>query len=517
MSKWGKISYLVSGLSLVVLFIARFILGGWIGILWAPLILFFVALIAAWAIDYKFYLEFFTMRTTKHGMNMGSLIVMALVLVVAVNYFSIRYNKTIDLTEEKLHSLSEQSVQVLNDLKDDVKVLVFYRGARDNEAKNNIKQRFQLFLDSSPKLKYQTIDALVDAAKAKEYLKSTSQATVFLEVGSRRTEVQEPFDEEKITSALIKVTRANANKVYFLTGHGEKDIDGQGQKGLKELKNALEGANFTVAKLNLLKGDAMPTDTDSVVAIIGPELPLLDSELQQLRSFARQGGKFLLALDPGQRHQLANLTKTFGVEFKNNYIISDRVQLLGMGTIAALGTEFSLESNATKKFESQNNYAIFILASEVVRAPDAPTDLRFIDLVKSEPSAFQIPELKQGLKPGERKAYTLAVSVDGSLDKKPEGAPEASKEKSFSAIIYGDSEFMSDEVLYQGVNRDLIMNSFAHLVQDEGLISIRPKQPKGSQLTMTRNQQIGAVAAGVSLPLLLIIGAGVFWYRRKNL
>ena len=61
--------------------------------------------------DARFYLEFLTMRTTKHGMNMGALILMAVVALVSINFLAVRYEKKFDWTSERLNSLSDQSLK----------------------------------------------------------------------------------------------------------------------------------------------------------------------------------------------------------------------------------------------------------------------------------------------------------------------------------------------------------------------------------------------------------------------
>ena len=58
MSRWGTISWLVCGLSLVIVVVARYILGGWHDFLWAPLVIGLLTFIAAFVVDFRFYLEF---------------------------------------------------------------------------------------------------------------------------------------------------------------------------------------------------------------------------------------------------------------------------------------------------------------------------------------------------------------------------------------------------------------------------------------------------------------------------
>ena len=54
-----------------------------------------------------------------------------------------------------------------------------------------------------------------------------SYGTVALEStlkdGEKKQEKIQDLDEEKLTNALIRVTRPGKRVVYFLKGHGEKD------------------------------------------------------------------------------------------------------------------------------------------------------------------------------------------------------------------------------------------------------------------------------------------------------
>ena len=62
----------------------------------------------------------------------------------------------------------------------------------------------------------------------------------------------------------------------------------------------------------------------------------------------------------------------------------------------------------------------------------------------------------------------------------------------------------------------MALNTMAYLARESDLISIRPKDPVGTKLIMTTTQKGVVVVAGISLPLVLLIFSGVFWYRRRN-
>lgn len=104
-----------------------------------------LSFVFALAVDYKFYFEFLSMKTTKHGMNMGVLILLSLVLIVAVNFLGLRFDKTFDVTKEKINSLSDQSVALVSGLKDEMKVLIFYKGKELKDRARDIKNDFRLY------------------------------------------------------------------------------------------------------------------------------------------------------------------------------------------------------------------------------------------------------------------------------------------------------------------------------------------------------------------------------------
>ena len=100
MSKWGLASLTIATLCLIIVLVARFILGGWLDMLWFPLGMGIVSFSVLIITEFRTILDFLTMRTTKNGMNMGMIILLMVVVLASVNYLSIRYNKTFDLTEE---------------------------------------------------------------------------------------------------------------------------------------------------------------------------------------------------------------------------------------------------------------------------------------------------------------------------------------------------------------------------------------------------------------------------------
>ncbi len=522
MSKLGKILFLTTGLSALILLVARLFLGGWHNMLWAPLGIAAIGFLAALIVDIKFYLEFLSMRTTKHGMNMGVLILLGTLLIVAINFLGNRYNKNFDLTQEGINSLSDQTVQTLNSLQDDLEILVFYQGKSDQEIRSQLKTILQTYTDASKKVKVKFVDAYTDIELSKKYLTVNDRFAVVAQYQGRTQRIEDPSQEDKVTSAIIKVTRKESKSIAFLTGHQEHDIDAVEQSGLKAFAEALREDSFQVSKVNLLTGDTLPDPQSGVLAIIGPKTPFMDAELEKIRTFLREGGHLFLAIDPGENHQLANLTKTFGVEFKNNYIASE-TRLQGTGIATVIGLNYDSTSDVTKKFKSNDSITLFHLASEVAKAPDASAELTVKEIVKSHSSSFIMNNIKNIPQNPERSERTLVVSVQGKIadikdDKAIETAEKPAGEKrEFAAVVFGDSDFLINATIPIGMNKDLALNAVAYLAGEGNLITIRPKKRNETPITITETTNLAIFSGGVGMPILLIIISGILWYRRRNL
>jgi ABC-type uncharacterized transport system involved in gliding motility auxiliary subunit len=509
----------------------RTILGGWINMLYVPLALFFLGLVLAVAFDFKNLLEFFTMRTTKHGMNMGALILLTLVLLFSINYLGVRFDKTFDVTEEKLNSLSDQSAKVVNALTEDLTFYIFYKGEEARQQQTALKQNLTLYEEASPKIKIRSVNTYVDNALALQFLndlndKNRGETFLFVEYKGKKVRVDQTapgqVTEEGVTSAIIRATRSGTKAIYFLTGHGERDLKGEEPDSLKQLTEALEGASYKVESLNFAEKPRIPEDA-SAIAIVGPLHPLMDAELEMLRNYSRAGGRLLIAADPGQRNNIALLTKSLGIEFKNNFVFNQISQIVGRGLATAIGLDYDSTNDITKNFRN-GEMTIFDLASEVIPDPGLTGNFLTKTLVKTHESAFTVADVKSASaaapKADDLKPVSLAVLVEENIEANSPPAKEGEApppvKRGSATLVFGDSDFMANKSLYQGLNRDLALNSFSFLAQETDLISIRPKQPKGTQLILTEYSQLGLVAAGVSLPLVLLIASAVLWFRRRG-
>lgn len=514
MSKLGKISFLFAGLSLVSMTIIRSLIGEWVPFCWLALFMaiFFTGFMIFW--DRKFFKEFITMKTTKEGMSMGVLIGLMLALLIVVNYLGVKHYATWDFSSAKSNSLSDQSVKIVKSLDADLKVLFFYKkGVEGNEENRRMfRELIKKYQDETKVIQLDFVEVNERPDLAKEYGVDKGSGVVFLDYKGRRNRI-EKIDEQEFTSALVKVTRTKNKNIYFTVGHGEKDLeDAKEGLGLNALKVMLENNRYSVKTLPLIQSQKVPDDAD-VVVIAGPIQKFQDYEVVALEQYLKDGGSLFLALEPQNSADLEVLVKKMGLELQNNYIVNVVDTVLGRGisqgpTSASI---FSPTNQITKGF-GQSEVTMFRFP-QAIKNIGAGEGLSVDELVRTSPNAeaFSALNLKGH---GVAGSYALIDEVSGQWQQDPQGKPSAKK---FAVILAGDVDFMTNQMLYQNLNRDLVLNSVAALAKEESLISISAKEPQATQLILTETKfAIFLFAFIIPFPILLLgVSIGLYVKRRN--
>ncbi len=523
MSRLGIGLWVIAGLLLGIVAFFKFILSTWHPALIYVVIAAGVLVVVSLVKDRALYWEFLTMRTTKHGMNMGALILLTLALLMSINYMTFRHNKTFDMTTEGLNSLSDQSSKILAGMKDEIQVKLFYDPRdRDNQRdKIAFRDVVALYQEKKREIKFEAVNSLTAPAQAKEFGINTPKATAVIVYNGRKSRLN-TLDEQGMTTALINASRDKKKAIYFTKGHGEWSLEPDSSPDrnpdISEFKEALNDNAYEVKSLDLMTLKKVPDDAN-VVAIIGPKNLFLENELKSLRDYAKAGGNFLIAVDPGLKHNLAPFLKEFGIDFTNTYLLDAIGQQLGSITIS-VGMEFSSISQAVKGLRSGNDRILFNMASALKRVNPAPAGLILDDIIKTSQVSLVLKDLPKngsdiGITKENQGPHVVAMEVKGKF---PEGGKAAAPDqKEFNMVVFGDSDMFFGGLFRQDPNRNLALNAVAALSKDTDLVSIRPKTPKGVNIVLPQNK-LYLLVLGVYVPLsiLLFISGTVIWFRRRT-
>src|SRR5690348_13055111 len=176
-----------------------------------------VLFLAGVVLSYREIIGFFSVRSSQLGANALTITVLVLVVLGLVNFLGYRHKKRVDLTSEKLYTLSDQSRRTVADLKKDVDVIRFAR-----TPDQTFKDLAAEYVNAGSHVHYREVDPQEKPEVARQY-NVTHMNDVVVSSGSRN-ETLSGTGEQEVTNAIIKVTRDSVKTVCFIEGHGEKAV-----------------------------------------------------------------------------------------------------------------------------------------------------------------------------------------------------------------------------------------------------------------------------------------------------
>ncbi len=456
-------------------------------------------------------------RTGKRalaGVNFAVYTAVVIAILVVVNVFVNRnFDRRWDLTPNKKYTLSPQTVKLLKGLDHDITIYDFDRQGGPQSAHDLLNN----YAAESRRLTVSYIDPVRDPALARQ-MEVRSEGTVIVASGNRHFQAQ-TVDEEGVTNALIRVLKGE-KAVYFIQGHGERNLEGSDGTDFSDIKSALGNENYQVKTLVLLEKNEIPSDA-AVVVVAGPQKDYLPPEIDTLRLFIQNGGRVMFMLDPGR--DLPNLTKLlaeWNVTVKNDLVVDMNPVARLFGTTPSMPLIIKYGENPIVD-PLKRTATLFPLTRSFEIGKDYKTGVTDDSLCETTDASFGVADFNpkmQSVSYREGKDYKgpLTVAVAGTLNVQGPTEPGAPKKPEGRFVVTGTSLLAANSYLsFQG-NRDLVMNMVNWLSAEEDLISVRPKPPENQHLDLNEQQMRRIFYLGVLGVPLLIIAAGfsVWWGRR---
>jgi ABC-type uncharacterized transport system involved in gliding motility auxiliary subunit len=493
---------------------------------WAGLVSVLVYMAGQW----RDVAQFYQGRGAKYGTMSIVSIVVFLGILVAVNYLSTRQNKRWDFTANQVYSLSDQTIKILRDLKEPVKVTVFERAGGQDVHKDRLAE-YSYFTGN---LTTEFVDPDREPSKAATAKIETLPTILFEYQG--RTERATTSNEQEMTNALIKVVTGAARKVYFVQGHGEKDIASSDRAGLSTAAESMKQDNFGVESLVLVQQKTVPDDA-TVLVIAGPTTDFFPTEIEALNAYVAKGGKLLVMLDPLLKGPAQPLLSQFLADWGIRTGTDVVLDASGMGQ--QLGTDASVPLAAqypphaiTEGFRLVTAYPMARSMAPIEGGSNSHTAQALVNTSPQSWSEADMAGLSTGKAQVEFNAdkgdkqgpITLAAAVTAPATVTPPppsgngtpAAPDSEQKPETRIVAVGDSDFASNVAIAISGNRDFFMNSMNWLSQQENLIAVRPRQPEDRRLTLTADQQNRIMILVLFIIPGLVFASGVYsWWKRR--
>ena len=344
-----------------------------------------------------------------------------------------------------------------------------------------------------------------------------------------RRQMADQADENAITNALRKVLKVERQKVYFLGGHGERDLNDPKPGGFQVAKKALENEGYDIDSLNLVSQGAVPPDA-AVVILAAPKKPLLSTEVQSLKAYLEKGGRLLVMLEAFEDAGLRGFLAGYGVVLDNGIIldVNQVSQAMRLSAVMPLVSDYG-PSKITENFK--NIITIFPMARPLILAKEHP-DVSLLALattmatsyeklgkewIKADKATFDDKTDKKG-------PFTVAAQAEIKLvppkaEPARKGGQAASQPKAPPAetktylVVFGDADFAANSFFNLFGNGDLFLNTTNFLAQATGQITVRTAG-KAQLLNLKTGQAWWLFVASLVWAPLVMLVAGIWAYRR---
>ncbi len=441
-----------------------------------------------------------TGRQARYGSNALAMSLILLAILAIVNFLSNRHHARWDLTGTRQYSLSGQTIQILKDLKEPVKITAFYSPADSTQA--TLKDLLAEYMYHTDKLSLEVVDPDQKPAVARQY-GITSYGTIVFERGSRR---QDTFstDEQSITSAILKVSRDEQKGIYFITGHKERNSEGYADDGFSAVKTLLEKNNYKVGTLNLAMTSTIPSDAAALI-IASPQTDYAEAERKALSAYLDGGGKLMVLLDPAANVDLNSVLEPYGVRFRNDLVVDLYSSFFG-DPLTPLTTRYPY-SMITKDMTGLTSF--FPYARSVERTASMPEGATITDLITTSDQSWGETNLAQ------RQVQRDDADVAGPLTLMAQVQKGNTR-----LVLVGDSDFAANSVLnsVRGAfgNADLFLNAVNWLAEEESLIAISPKTSDVRTVFLTPAQmRVILYSSALVLPAAVLVIGMLIWWRRR--
>ena len=487
-----------------------------------PIICGAVLLIVCIAFNWQAFVRGMLSRRTRIGANVALMTITAIAIWAMVNYLNSRHYYRFDWTKSRKYSISPKTKEVLGQLEDTLYITTFYL---PGDLFRDVKDLLEEYSYASKKLKIEYVDPERDIARARALanklnIPSLDNVVVF-EYKDRRKDVprqdvleydykanpyqpEEKFNgEEAFTSAILSVIQEKQDIVYFVSGHGERELDAYEANGISTIDKKLKRENFKVEKLELLKVEKVPEDCN-LLLIVGPEKEFSPREIGLLRDYVHGGGRLFVLLEPMSSSGLEGLLKEWGVEVGNDVVLDPASSLPLVGAQNILLGDYPYHKITEKM---QNLTTFFALARSV--SPATSTEVRVSSLARTSQEGWAETNLE-----------SKEAKFDEGVDKKGPvsvGAAAEGEGRNFKLVVLGDSDFITNNLIEYPGNLDLFLNCANWLLEKEKLISIGPRSPDIRKVTM-KGAELSIIfwSTVVGLPFLGLVIGGIVWVGRRG-
>ena len=460
-----------------------------------------------------------------------------LIAIIFAIYFGINYGveklnlEDIDLTSDKIYSISEATETKLANLDKDVTIQLLNLGD------------YVYLLDFTNKytqvnshITTERIDDLTSRADIMNtYSLESTDSLLVIKSGEKErllsiydlytydytTYEQIDITEEAITNAIIEVTIEDKPNIYFLEGHNYYD-----SAYFQLLKDDIQAEANNIETLNILTKGSVPEDCDCLVITTLKE-DITEMERDILISYSNNGGKILLLADSNilgiKTPNFDQVLDLYGFSISEGILMEQDENQMIYGSPEFIISQIDYSSPIVK--DTKMNMNICVIDSGRIEFKDEETlgnlGVTYSTIAKTSDSAFLRTNLNISTMSKTNQDIDAQESIIGALVTRT-----LEDDKKSEMIVYSNAVFATNQQINMNNtyamyanrlcnNDDVAINSVAYLTQRTDTITIR-KDSDSVSYTVTEAEHNIIMAIIFLVPVAIIIVGIIVWQIRRR-
>lgn len=448
----------------------------------------------------------FNSRDTKKisqnlGLSLYSLLFIS--LLVFFNYLAIKNPLlSYDSTEQKIFSLAPQTKKIIAGLDAPVTMRAFFvGGAMEKEEKDLLKR----VAKENSKISFLVEDPEENPGLVEKY-RITQSGTVIFSSEGKEARILGEITEETIVNAFLKLGRNKDKIIYYISGHGEPDLESQKETGYFLLKEAIASENLILKKLLLNEVNEIKADA---IILAAPKRALTEIELGLIKKYLENGGSAVFLSELSSNEQFNELLSPYGITVGKNLII-DQVRTLN----GALGVQPMVTFFTNHPLNADFDQSLLLYtASSVNPTLDGRASAKVKELAFSSKKSWAETNLELILSDNpiakfEENDEKGPIPIAATYSTGPEGS---------KIVVFGDSDFVNNFNIRELFNRDYFLNALNWTIGEEKSISIRARTLRESTSGISQEDfsKMFLFTAILFPEAVLIFGLFIWWRRRS--
>lgn len=447
----------------------------------------------------------------------------------------------VDLTPNKSFTLSEQASEKLKNLQNDIDILVLYdmddyfmdnKGNRA-EPGDIIYTEADLLteclkqISSYDRVSLTEYDIVKNPDIAKkldpEGLMNLKEGNIVLQSGDVRrciipsqlfarneeTENLEFYGESFFMGAIDYLDSQIVPTVYFVSEHGTADIS-----NYSFLESMLKSQNYSLKSVDLSMENSVPDDALAVV-YAAPKEDITKEEKNLLLDYAEQGGNIIMLLSPNAKEikyeNIEEVLETYKIGMDYNKVYETQTDLCAPDDKYTIMCDF-VDNDFTKAITATSGgLPLYMTPSRsfysTKSADDTSTDIVVTPLIQTSQSARS--EICGGI--------IKDANVPGGYLYLAANATDTTRNDS-KLLVMGSAEFMSDEVIKQGLTLLTPYIFLQSISWMEGTTFTYPTRVHSNDYLSVPDKKTGNILLVIIIiyPVLIAATGVVIWLRRRN-